>query len=249
MSNIVFRTRFKKEIVAEFAKPAQKSNKVMIFCDGMPSAPKKRELMEFFVKKGYWVFHPRYRGSWESDGEFLKISPHQDILDIIDQLPKGFREIGSKLNYKIASSKIHLLAGSFGGPAGLIAGLDNRIHKVVAIAPVVDWQAKSRAEPLDWLYYFVKDGFGNGYRFPKSNWQKLKKGKFYNPVLHIKEFDREKIFIIHAKDDESVSWSSVNKFVKKVGCQYHYFKKGGHISSSVVMKPSLYKKISKFLTN
>ena len=87
----ILRAKFKKEIISEFLPSLRPSKKVIIFCGGMPSYPgKKNDLMEFIAKKGFWIFLPRYRGSWESAGSFLKISPHYDIIDIIDQLPKGF---------------------------------------------------------------------------------------------------------------------------------------------------------------
>ena len=91
----MFRTRFKKEIIAEFLPPTRsgKKQKVIILCDGMPSTPRKQPLMQFLSLKGYWVFYPRYRGAWESDGQFLEKSPHEDILDIVSELPKGVREI------------------------------------------------------------------------------------------------------------------------------------------------------------
>jgi dipeptidyl aminopeptidase/acylaminoacyl peptidase len=87
-----FRTRFKKEIVAEFLPPARprKRQKVIILCDGMPGMPRKQALMEFLAAKGYWVFYPRYRGSWESGGKFLQKSPERDILDVIDERQRAF---------------------------------------------------------------------------------------------------------------------------------------------------------------
>ena len=78
----MFRTRFKREILTEFLPPARatKKQRVIVLCDGMPSIPRKQSLSEFLAAKGYWVFYPRYRGSWESGGEFLARSPHEDIL-------------------------------------------------------------------------------------------------------------------------------------------------------------------------
>jgi alpha-beta hydrolase superfamily lysophospholipase len=86
----MFRTRFQKEIVAEFLLPARssKQQKAIILCDGMPSIPRKQSLAEFLSKQGYWVFYPRWRGAWESGGQFLEKSPHLDILDIVSELPK-----------------------------------------------------------------------------------------------------------------------------------------------------------------
>lgn len=243
------RAKFKKEIIAEFLVPKRSSRKVIIFCDGMPGVPNKRAIMEFFVKKGYWVFHPRYRGSWESGGEFLKKSPHQDILDIIDELPKGFTSIWERVRYKVVPKKIFIIGGSFGGAAALLASKDPRITKILAISPVVDWQAPSKDEPLDWFFTRVHEAFGEAYRMKRKNWNKLKSGAFYNPVNHIKEFDKDKIMIIHAKDDTVVGSESVEKFAKKVGCKFILLKKGGHLSSKIILEPRFYKKIKLFFNS
>ena len=81
----MFRTRFKKEIVAEFLPPPRphKKEKLIVLCDGMPSIPHKQPLATFLSQKGYWVIYPRYRGAWESGGQLLEKSPHVDILDVI----------------------------------------------------------------------------------------------------------------------------------------------------------------------
>src|SRR3989344_1401819 len=103
------RTFFKKEIFADVFIPAKQSTKVVIMCDGAPSVPSKKTLAEFFSKKGYWVIHIRYRGTWESKGVFLKKSLDQDLIDVIDELPKGFQDLWSKEKYKIQASNITLL--------------------------------------------------------------------------------------------------------------------------------------------
>ncbi len=243
------RTRFKKEIIVEFLVPKRPSDKVIIFCDGMPGVPNKRALLEFFVKKGYWVFHPRYRGTWESGGEFLQKSPHQDILDIIDELPKGFTSIWDRVRYKVVSKKIFIIGGSFGGAAALLASKDPRITKILAISPVVDWQAPSKDEPLDWFFEVVKGAFGEAYRMKRKNWNKLKTGTFYNPISEIKKMDAKKIMMIHAKDDTVVSSKSVEKFAKKVGCKFILLKKGGHLSTKIILQKQYYKKIKLFFNS
>lgn len=243
------RTRFKKEIIAEFLVPKRPSDKVIIFCDGMPGVPHKREILEFFVKKGYWAFHPRYRGTWESGGEFLEKSPHQDILDIIEELPKGFTSVWDKVRYKVVPKKIFIIGGSFGGTSAILCSRDRRIQKVIAISPVVDWLSPSKDEPLDWFFSVVKDSFGEAYRMKRKNWNKLKVGKFYNPINHVKEFDKNKIMIIHAKDDTVVSSQSVETFVKKVGCQFLRQKRGGHLSTKIILQKRFFQKIKLFLNS
>src|SRR3990167_11142041 len=85
------RARFAKDIVCEFMPPTRKSNRVLILCAGAPVYPGRRaDLLPFFAAKGYWVFLPRYRGTWESGGVFLKKSPHKDILDVMSGISRGF---------------------------------------------------------------------------------------------------------------------------------------------------------------
>ena|ERR1700690_2779014 len=103
----MYRTRFKGEIVAEFLPPARpgKREKVIILCDGMPSIPSKQPLVKFLAAKGYWVFYPRWRGAWESGGQFLAKSPHLDILDVIDELPRGVRELAFGQRVHVIASR------------------------------------------------------------------------------------------------------------------------------------------------
>lgn len=213
----------------------------------MPGYPRKDELMEFYSKKGYWVFLPRYRGSWESDGEFLKISPHQDILDIIDELPKGFVDLWNNKRYKVKFDTLDILGTSFGGAAALLASPDPRITRVVTLSPMVDWQAKRQREPLDKMFKFMAEAFGNGYRTTKTSYAKLSTGKFYHPTYEARKIAGNKIMIIHAEDDDVVSADSVRKYAKLTASHLILLKRGGHLSSKLFMQPHTYTIINKFL--
>lgn len=213
----------------------------------MPSYPAIKELMIFLAQKGFWVFNPRYRGTWESDGSFLKISPHQDILDIIDELPKGFKNLWDGKIYKVKPGKIFLVGSSFGGPAVLLSSSDARITRAVAFSPVIDWRVKMKTEPLDWMGKFVSMAFRNGYRFKQKDWGKLKSGKFYNPMTAINRINGQKIFIIVTDDDKIVSSGPTKKFARMTGCKILSLKKGGHLGLSVLIKPRFYQKFQKFI--
>ncbi len=243
------RTRFKKDIVCEFLPPQRKTKKqkVIIFCPGMPSSSSKGAVLDFWSKKGFWVFLPRYRGSWESSGSFLKVSPDKDILDVAEGLKKGFSDVYNGQKYKIENPEIYLFASSFGGAAALLCSGSEIIKKVIALSPVVDWTKESKKEPIDWLALFVKEAFGEAYRFSKKDWRKLQTGKFYNPVYEIGKIKKDKVFIIHAKDDDVVLFGPVKNFTKKLGCKSLFLKKGGHLSFSCFLKPSFVKRIDKFL--
>lgn len=244
------RTRFAQDIVAEFLPPARatKRTKVIVICDGVPSVPKGPDLMRLFSKKGFWVFYPRYRGAWESDGVFLKRPPNEDVLDVVSGLSKGFTSLWDGKKFKLRPDEVHVLASSFGGPAGILASRDPRVTKVVAISPVVDWLAASKAEPMDFFLKFMRQAFGNGYRFGRKEEMKLRSGKFYSPVRHIKEIDGSKLLIFHAKDDESVRWNEVAKFAHASHAELRLFKKGGHLKSGYIIR-RYWKQIAAFLSS
>jgi len=213
----------------------------------MPSYPAKNELMFLLASKGYWVFLPRYRGSWESDGLFLQKSPHLDIIDIIDSLSLGFNDLFNGDKYSVKNSEVFLIGSSFGGPAAILASTDKRVKKTVVLSPVTDWRIETKSEPLDWLSEFTRNAFGNGYRFKQSDWKKLKKGIFYNPFSSINKIDKNKIFIIHAKDDKIVYADTSLKFANLLGCKLTLLESGGHFSLSNLIEPNFLRRVELFL--
>jgi len=256
------RTRFKKEIVAEFLPPFRRTqgkplmsrrptrNRVIIFCPGLHGGPSKSGLLEFWAKKGYWTFAFRYRGTWESGGRFLQYSHENDVLDIVSQLSRGFVSIPERKCYVVRPDSTFVFGVSFGGAAALLAGGDPRITKVVAFSPVVDWRDHvQRGHTLDWSRRFTREGFGDAYRFSDRDWAKLKTGTFFNPVTRIHALDGKKMLIIHAQDDKIVRIQPTARFAKKTGATLVMLRRGGHGSSSWFTKPQLSKRIVKFLRN
>lgn len=238
----MFRARFKKEIVAEFLPPARsgKKQKVIVLCDGMPGIPRKQPLMEFLSQKGYWVFYPRYRGAWESDGKFLERSPHQDILDVIEELPRGFREIAFGQRFSVAASHVFVIGGSFGGAVAILCSLDSRVTKVVANCAVVDWSILPQEEPTETsnpnYAAYIREAFGQGYRLSDKNWRKLRSGNFFNPWRHIREITPSKILMFHCKDDPHVPYSSARRFAQQTGVRLKSFQRGGHASTERMVR-------------
>ena len=247
----MFRTRFKKQIVTEFLPPARpgKKQRVIILCDGIPSTPRKQPLAKFLADKGYWVFYPRYRGAWESGGEFLAQSPHQDVLDVIGELPKGFRELAFGRRFTVKPDEIFVIGGSFGGAAAILASLDERVNKVIANCPVVDWAILPKSEKAETSNHsytaYIHEAFGNGYRLTDRNWRKLRGGKFYNPVHHADEINPAKIMMFHAKDDPNVPYKSAKDFAERTGVKLNTLQRGGHVSTDFIVR-KYWKRIEKF---
>lgn len=241
------RTRLGKDIVVEFLPPKKDVGKVMIFCPGMPSVPRHEKLLKMFAKKNYWAISMRYRGAWESDGEFLAQSPHLDVLDVISELDKPVISLWDDVEYNIDAKEIIVLGSSFGGPAALLASRDKRVSKVIGFSPVVDWREETKEEPMDFFKKFTQEAFGQAYRFDSVNWDRLARGEFYNPVSHQGEIDGSKVLLFHALDDTAVPYEPTRKFSDATKSQLVTLKKGDHICTGVLNKFLLQRKVWQFL--
>lgn len=249
----MFRARFNREIVAEFLPPARRSRKtrVIVLCDGMPSMPRKQPLADFLAHQGYWVFYPRYRGAWESDGDFLAKSPHLDILDVIGALPRGFRDAAFGKTFSLSPDEVFVIGGSFGGPAAILCSLDRRVKRAIANCPVVDWsilRESQKTETSNPSYAaYIREAFGNGYRLSARNWAKLYRGDFYNPIRHVAEVEPTKLMMFHAKDDPHVPWRTVARFARLSGAPLKLLARGGHLKTEYVVQ-HYWPRIHKFFT-
>jgi pimeloyl-ACP methyl ester carboxylesterase len=238
----MFRTRFKNEIVAEFLPPSRirKKHKLIVLCDGMPSIPRKQPLSEFLAAKGFWVIYPRYRGAWESGGKFMAKSPHEDILDVLDELPKELEEIAFGKRFWLAPNQVFVIGGSFGGAAAILLSLDPRAKRVVANCPVVDWNILDKAEKAETSKAnyadYIRQAFGYAYRLSDANWRRLRSGTFYNPWHHRNEIDGSKVLMFHAKDDPNVPYERTRLFAELTGATLKSLKRGGHISTDYVVR-------------
>lgn len=245
-----------EEIVVEFFKPyfGKKKQcdpaKVIIFCSGMPSIPSAKKLMNHFSKKGYWFFVPRYRGTWESGGEFLKNSPEEDIKDLISVLDNPIEDAFTGNKIEIPKEKEFIVIGSsFGGAAALLVSSLKKVKKVITVSGVVDWDGIGPGEPPKQFKNFVDKGFGEAYRCTDYNWDRLIKGEMYNPVKELEKIEGKKILMIHAQDDDVVLFDPVQKLAKKVGAKFIKLKKGGHVSSRVLLKWNIWRKVKKHLNS
>lgn len=238
----MFRTRFKKEIVAEFLPPPRrrKKQRLILLCDGMPSIPRKQPLAEFLAAKGFWVIYPRYRGAWESGGMFLARSPHEDFRDILDTLPAELEDIAFGQRYALFPDQIFVIGGSFGGAAAILLSLDPRVLRVVANCPVVDWEILDRSEKLETskenYAEYIREAFGNAYRISDANWKKLRNGAFYSPWHHRREIIPSKVLLFHAKDDPYVPYEGSKRFAELTGAKLKSLNRGGHISTDYITR-------------
>lgn len=244
------RTRFGRDIVAEFMPSERGGNRVAIITSGAPGYPGgKGELMQLLSEKGYCAIVPRYRGTWESDGSFLEYPPSDDVITIIDELSVGFRDLWSSAEYRISEPEVYLIGGSFGGPAALLASRDVRVVKAVTISAVVDWRMQEHTlEPLDLMSMYMPQAFGPTYRSQEDAWKKLAQGGFYNPVDEKESLDGKKLLMFHAKDDKVVPFAPAEDFAREVGATFIPLKRGGHMGAGNAKEPYFWKYINRFFS-
>ncbi|MFH0803728.1 MAG: YqiA/YcfP family alpha/beta fold hydrolase [Candidatus Tagabacteria bacterium] len=235
---IIYRSKI-KDIIFEFTPPESEEKKgVIIICDGLPSVPKQKDLMSYFSSQGFFVIYPRYSGTWESDGEFLKESPTKDIEDIINLIKTGkIIELYADKEFNIESGGIYLIGSSFGGAVALSLAESKNISKVVALSPIVDFKRHNNQggeQDLNWLSGFILKAFGQGYRFDNSNWKKMIKGEIFNPPqeLKLKKETSMKILILYDKSDESVDYKKIKDYSSKNGIKTIETENIGHLSFS-----------------
>lgn len=246
------RTRFAKDIVAEVMFPEKQTGKVAILASGLPASPTKNKVLQFLAKQGYVAIFPRYRGTWESEGNFLEKSPAQDIHDVILDIVKRktIKDLFSGETKRVRVNAVHLFGSSFGGPAVLLNSQLPIVKKIIAISPVIDWKKAGEDEPFDFFVRFTQECFGDAFRVRhQRDWQKIIRTDFYNPIDHTSKIDGKKVFIIHTKDDTIVPYEPIMPFVGKTHSTYYLKPKGGHLSFSHLTHKFYWKKISRFLKN
>jgi pimeloyl-ACP methyl ester carboxylesterase len=163
-----------------------------------------------------------------------------DILDVVGGLAREFRELAFGRRFRLCADEVFVIGGSFGGAAAILSSLDPRVKRVVANCPVVDWgilpreQKKETSNPSYAAY--LRAAFGEGYRLSERNWKKLLDGKFYNPMYRAAEVDATKVMMFHAQDDPYVPYRSVQKFARVTGARLKLLRRGGHLSTDLIVR-------------
>jgi hypothetical protein len=107
---------------------------------------------------------------------------------------------------------------------------------------------KSIEEPLDRFVHVITEGFGGAYRPHKDAWKRIQSGKFYSVKQDAAMIDTSRLLVVHAKDDLVVPIEPLHAFTKrKKGWKPIILRKGGHLSSRLVMDRSIWPKVSDFL--
>lgn len=247
---IIYRNKY-KGVLSEFAfLEGTKPTHAIILCEGLPSTPKRQDVIEYLANQGFLVFQPRYRGTWESDGEFLAEDPVIDIRDVVEVIKSNnIQELFNMNTFVFDIQHISVIGASLGGSVALSSIFIPEVQKVVALSPVVNFKTFNTSyheQDLKQIGEFMLRAFTNGYRFTRENWTRLLDGEIIHPVEVNTDEMREKIFIIQCKDDNTVNYIPVINFAEKMKVRYKLLLTGGHFSFSKI-KNELWQEIFEWI--
>jgi len=224
-------------IISEFTIPTKKQKGIVILLAGMPSVPRQDKLLESLAMNGYVAIFPRYRGTWESTGNFLGHSPVIDIEELCKKIlkDKKLTELYAGEKFSLTTNNIIAIGTSFGGTIALCSAKFPFIKKVLAFSPVVNWNnyagAKTKDE-FEHLHKFCNMAFSKAYRFSKIGWKKFQSGKLFNSPVDFDQNDRNKITVISDPEDQVTSIDQIENYTIKNKINFKKINGFGHISFS-----------------
>jgi len=184
----------------------------VIILSGFPGRNDYNELISLFYDRGYHVFVPRYRGSYQSLGTFLTKNPVDDLILFNKNLDKGFAKSlwdQSKVEFKI--NKKILVTGSFGAPIALgLAAKQPGFSHIILASPIWDFAKhndKGDEQDLNKLGEYAKRAYKNCYRIKFGNLiEKLGKFPELNPEYYFHTIKDFPILVLHDPNDKIVTF-------------------------------------------
>jgi len=217
MKKIVLKSHY-DEIFFEFLVHTEPKDTI-VYLKGFPSSADQKEKLEFFYEKGYNVFAPSYRGTFQSKGRFLEKDIVQDIINFIKKVRKG-KAInlwdGSLVNFGV--KKLFLIGGSFSG--ALCCALSSREYsdKTVLFSPVLDFKKlneKGDEQEINQLISFVKKAYKNLIRIGfKDMKKKISKYKRLSPNYYLPRLNNP-LLVFHDPKDKIVSIRLSRELLKR----------------------------------
>lgn len=226
-------------LIFDIILPKKYKYNLIIILPGLPEYPLPKELMFKLAEEGYGVLYPRYKGTYESNGNFLNESPAEDILKLIDSLKKKkeFKELYGRTKVNIDFEKLFVLASSFGSSVALhLSKLTKDIDRFILIAPVIDFKKHGQRyeeQDLVSLKEFLIKGYPFLYRFDEKNYDRLLDGQIIpSAIENIGDYSGE-IILLHSKEDSTISIENSKEFSKKCSkIKFLEINQAGHFSVS-----------------
>jgi len=233
MGQVVFKGYY-KSIFFEFALQDRVADAIIILLE-FPTKNEHEELIKLFYDRGYNVFVPFYRGSYQSGGVFLSKNPIDDLISFMKNLEKGsVKELDNMKKMSFKTNKKLLIGNSFGGAVacGLVAKYPVFSH-LILVSPIWDFQKlneKGDEINLNNLGLLVKRAYKNCYRFEfKDLIKKLNKFPELKPEYYLEHLQKIPVLVFHDPNDKIVSFRHTKEMMEKIpkiNLIEHYFGHG-----------------------
>ncbi len=198
----------------------------IVFCCGLPQyLDKYHPLVTQITRLGYNLFVPRYRGTFESDGDFSVLSSVQAIEDGISLANEGeaielFNESKITWNRQVP---LYVMGFSYGSLPALLS-FNGKIDKTVLVCPFIDAHfhlGDASGENVRETFTFIERAYPHLYRLNSD--QVIK--DLLNTMLPDK---KENLVIVSARGDTSIPRQEINLLLKKYPDARFIEKDGGH---------------------
>lgn len=196
--------------VHEEPKPA------IIYLSGFPSNGSYDDKINLLYEKGYNVFVPLYRGSFQSNGSFLERNPVRDLEEFYDYISKGKAiELYNEKEINFKNTCTYLYGSSYGGSMALGLAAVRSIDKIVLSGPVWSWDSHSeKEEDLQQLIGFVKRAFKHLYRLDTEDLQgRLREFEELKPAFYKDKINAE-LLVFHDTEDKVVNYKHTEKHAR-----------------------------------
>jgi len=224
----------------------------VVILPGFPSRNDHNDLIESFFEKGFHVFVPKYRGSYQSSGKFLLKNPVDDLIMFAENMDKGIAKSlwdNSKQHFKI--NKKILVGSSFGGAIALgLAAKSGKFSHLILASPIWDFRKHNEnwdEQNLQQVLEYVTRAYENCYRINFDDFLKrMKKFKELYPEFYLSKLQKMPVLVMHDPNDKIVAFKHTKNILPKfANATYieHYL--GHGLSDSLIN--AYWKDIDKFI--
>ncbi len=183
----------------------------IVILPNFPSGNDFGELIAFFFEKGYHVFVPRYRGTYQSTGKFLSKNPVDDLITVLKELDEGSIKSlwdGKKQSFRV--NKKILVSSGFGGAIALgLAAKSGMASHIILQAPIWDFKMHNSSgdeQDIEKMSEFVRGAYKNCYRYIFKNFKKkMSKFEELNPAYYLPRINETPVLVMHDPNDKIVS--------------------------------------------
>lgn len=215
---------------------AQNPKATLLVCPGLPGIPKEQQLLKKLTEHNYNTIYPRYRGTFESEGLFLRDSPVTELVFLINTLKKKntFKEVYNQTMKQIGLNNIIVLGSSFGADVAL--GVASRLQvPCFILCPVTDYSSVGSEEGeqrVEHLEQFMREGFPFLYRIADDGFEKLRSNKLLLPASDLLENHNKKIILVHGAKDTTVALKRSKSLATFPFVDFFIFDTKGHLTFS-----------------